>query len=315
MRVAHVVPLLNHSAPTSLQEAQRLAIASQRNAIAHSEEDLEVSLYGAGFADEDVIVESVIVRPTLRHTARDFVPHGIDRRLPLLAEVLDALPSPQNFDIFVYTNADIAVQPQFYRAVAELVNSGIDAGSITRRTVPSPPTQVNPLVWASMQEGDRHAGHDCLFFAAHLLTGVDVGRVTLGAGNVMRPLLASLFMRAERFEVFTHLHLTFHIDDEQDWKQDSYTPNYLFNSQETVDALLRLESVYGRTSLESFMVQVGFDPHPGVAMPDDFRAILESSQKMRRSTETFGSRINRATQPWPRVNRIVHGVASTISRS
>jgi hypothetical protein len=314
VRIRHVIPLVDSRAPIDLQQAQDLSLRSVLQARRLASPELEIAVVGAHYADEAAPQPPVLSRPVLHLSARDMVPQGVNRRLPLLREVLEGLGDSKDFDVAVFTNADIAVQPQFYEAIATLIRSGIDAGSVTRRTVVQAGQPGDALVWGSIAEGTPHPGHDCFFFESSLLDDMDVGGVTLGASNVMRPLLANLFIRARNFQVLQHLHLTFHIDDSQDWQSDAYDPNSVYNSEEVLAVLARLSESHGPEPVVRFLRDQGFQPHPSARVPTRIEHILRAGVPPAAPRASLGARLDLATRRWPRLNDAVHRTAARLRR-
>jgi FkbM family methyltransferase len=101
----------------------------------------------------------------LARDARTLGAFGVPRPLPLLFDVLDRLAEQTPPDGFmIFTNADICLKPQFYRAVRELLGNGFDALVINRRTVPPDHAFAQGSVLAQAETGLPHPGYDCFVF-------------------------------------------------------------------------------------------------------------------------------------------------------
>jgi len=131
------------------------------------------------------------------------------------------------------------VRPEFYRAIAERM-SRHDALSIRRRTVRATAAQARDLDWLAQQDGEPHAGHDCFVFGRKLLEGVDFGRVCIGFPPVGQVLLAALSTLAASFAELTEERLTFHANDDRQWRDPRFEDYWQFNQNEARLVLERL---------------------------------------------------------------------------
>ena len=106
----------------------------------------------------------------------------------MIRDILDRLYAASDADYFIYTNVDIALMPHFYTAVTQLIETGVDAMVINRRTIaksPSDPAHL-PLMWA--QVGEKHPGYDCFVFRRDAYPNFDLGTACIGANWIGRVL-------------------------------------------------------------------------------------------------------------------------------
>ena len=68
---------------------------------------------------------------------------NVQKKLPLLYDILDRACKATDAEYIVYTNMDIILMPQFYLAVDSYIRNGFDAMVINRRDIE--PTSDNPL--------------------------------------------------------------------------------------------------------------------------------------------------------------------------
>lgn len=165
-----------------------------------------------------------------------------------MRDVLAAFGDPGDFDLAVLTNADIGVQPLFYELIADLVDRGHDAASITRRTV-HPRFGRSTLAYYSSALGSPHPGHDCLIMKPALIPTF-VGDVALGVRFVARPILWHLMLNAQNFQTFSDLHATFHIGDDRQWVDPRFADFDRHNADEVQRVVEHLVDQHGAAAVD-----------------------------------------------------------------
>ncbi len=221
---AHVINPVSARPTSDLFAAQPITFESMRRARAAAQAaGLAVELYTAQFA-EDASVPGFTRTADLTRSIYDFQTFAIERKLPLVADVLGRVYETSHADYFIYTNPDIALKADFYPTVAALIATR-DALVINRRTVHATPEQARDLDWLAQQPGEQHPGWDCFVFRRPLLHGFDFQQLVLGAIPIGQALLAVVStLAAPRFELFEELSLTFHINDDQVWHDPALDP-------------------------------------------------------------------------------------------
>ncbi|MDW3220453.1 MAG: hypothetical protein R8F63_17730 [Acidimicrobiales bacterium] len=216
MRVRHVIPTVGPSAPADLVAAQEMTLRSVERAVRCADPSLDVDVRAVHFPDEPVDAPWLTDMPILDRSILDLGEFVRPRRLPLLPDVLAGFGDPDDYDVAVLTNVDIAVQPLFYDLVQSITGDGYDAFSITRRTV-QPAFGGSSLARLAATEGTVHPGHDCFVMSSALVARMDPGDAALGVRWVGRTLLWQLQLCASRYRTFGDLHATFHIGDDRVW--------------------------------------------------------------------------------------------------
>ncbi len=249
IRIAHIVNPVPAAAASELGVAQPVTFATMRSAralaarvAAADVELLAVQLKG----ESEVSLPPDFARlAPLKRSVADLREFRRRRNLPLLGDILQRLYDASAADTLIYTNVDIALQPHFYWAVARLTAGGHEAFAVNRRTLHGHFRGLAdlPLMYAEL--GREHKGWDCFVFRRSLVPQLHLGRVCIGAGWVGRALLANLACLARNFKVFTDLHLTFHIGNEQAWKADDVSDYVEHNRGECRRILLDLEARFG----------------------------------------------------------------------
>lgn len=223
MRIRHVVNTVGPSARADLLDDQRRTLDSMRRAMAALPDGVTVEVVAVRFADDPLPVDWLVDGPLLERSVLDLVDSPQRRRLPLLADLLGGFgPSVgAPWDIGVFTNIDIALQPTFYGYVADLHRRGVDAFTVNRRTV-EPSTSEPSYAELAAAVGEPHAGHDCFVFTPQVLARVDVDQVCVGVPLVGWAMLIGLALEAEQFRMVTDAHLTFHVGNDMPWSSSSY---------------------------------------------------------------------------------------------
>ena len=239
--LAHIVNPVNVGPQSDLYVAQPLTFESMRRARAFAEGDVKVALFSCHYPeDAEIVPRDFETTAFLERSVQDVGTFERPRKLPLLADILQRLYDASEADYLIYTNADIAVVPHFYAAVARLIERGFDAFVINRRTVTDRYTDLADLPLMYAEVGDPHPGFDCFVFSRAVFPRLDLGEVCIGAAWVGRVLVWNLCMLATRFHEFGDLHLTFHLGNSNLWKDPEYVAYEQHNRTQAAAVLDRL---------------------------------------------------------------------------
>ena len=126
-----------------------------------------------------------------------------DRDFPLIQDVIDTLLSSSDADIFVYTNADIGLLPNFYNFIyGYLSKTKYDMIAINRRDI-DPLIHGKPITKNNVVENfdtikrraaykkAYHPGTDCFVFSREVGNKFDFGKIIIG-----RPSIGLAFIRS-----------------------------------------------------------------------------------------------------------------------
>ena len=187
----HLVnPLVVTDPSSDLLAAQPVTFAAMADARAFADAaqppHAEVYLCAAGFPeDHAAFPPGFHPLPDLTRSVLDAARFETPRRLPMLADLIArALDAADRLraDWIIYTNVDIAPMPDFYAAIAALIDGGHDAFTINRRTIPRDwPNGVSDLPLMRAQVGTPHPGRDCFVFGREAARGFDLGTACIGA--------------------------------------------------------------------------------------------------------------------------------------
>ncbi len=215
----------------TMQVAQNFAIPA-----------VDVSFCTVQFAeDRRMIPNRFNPVPNLVRSVQDVGTFRKKRKLPILKDILDSAYTHCHTDYFIYTNVDIGLMPQFYRAVAMYIQKGYDAFTINRRTIRYDYQNVAeiPLMYADL--GEPHRGWDCFVFRRDIVPHFRLGTACIGAPLVGLVLIANLMAFSNNFRQFTREHLTFHLGDDRAWHGRAYADYAKHNKCQALKILRELD--------------------------------------------------------------------------
>jgi hypothetical protein len=247
MKIAHIVNPCSVSEKSDLYIAQPITFESIKRAQDYASSSLDIQLLSAQFnSDRDIIPQYFELTPDLERSVLDIAPFQHQRNLPLHRDILDRLYEySNNADYLIYTNADIAVKPDFYMEVNRLINIGLDAFVITRRTIDKKYTSPIQLDEMYQEEGKPHPGHDCFVFSRRLYPKFDLKNVCIGAAWFDKSLLWNMIAHCSKFKAFKNLKLTFHIGNDKHWKNPASREYSLHNKAEVKKVIESIEASFG----------------------------------------------------------------------
>jgi len=183
-----------------------------RAAKSTAEGRVKVVLWSTQFAeDRDCIPEGFMATADLPRSVQDCGKFSSKRRYPLLADILQALFDSSEAEYLIFTNVDIALMPDFYRRVDDLIASGNDSLIINRRRIPAIYDSAEQLDAMYQVKGKAHPGFDCFVFHRSLLPKFQLGHICIGVPFIGIGLAQNLFCYGKNFRLVKDEHLTFHI--------------------------------------------------------------------------------------------------------
>ncbi|MBN1224480.1 MAG: hypothetical protein JXB23_14625, partial [Candidatus Aminicenantes bacterium] len=217
-QIAHIINPVVVMPSSDLSIAQPITFASMTAAREFARSAVNVEFYSAQFPeDRPIVPEDFAMTPDLERSVLDVTSFELERKLPLIKDILDRLYKSTSADFMIYTNVDIALMPAFFSAVDRIVADGYDAFVINRRTISDRYKSVNDLPLMYAEAGESHKGWDCFVFSRSLYPGFDTGNACIGAGWIGRVLITNMACLARNFRIFDDLHLTFHRGNEKIW--------------------------------------------------------------------------------------------------
>lgn len=241
LSIDHIVVPARCTKASDLYVAQPITFETMRRAQKAAAETVSVRLLATCLrGEEDLLPEGFIAAPSLPRSVLDIGRFRVQRKLPLLKDILDTLYANSTADFLLYTNVDIALMPDFYTEVHRLIQKGHDAIVINRRTIGDRHTSIDDLPLLYADEGVPHPGFDCFVFRRELYSHFLIGDVCLGSGHVDTPLMCSMIATAHSFTLIHDAHLTFHLGDRRSWWNWRYRDYLRHNDRTASHALLAL---------------------------------------------------------------------------
>jgi len=243
---AHIVNPAFVPDSADLLRAQPITFATMRQARLLAEPSVMVEQFTASYpTDQPVIPADFTPTPWLERSVLDVRPFHQTRKLPLLADILQRLYQASAAEYLIYTNVDIALQPDFYLRVNEFMQAGNDACVINRRTI-SDRYQVPAEIPLMLQEKGRpHKGWDCFVFKREHFPAYFLGDICVGAPRMGLALLSNLVAFATNFRELAQEKLTFHLGDRRAWQNKAWAEFAAHNTAELLAILSFLEDSRG----------------------------------------------------------------------
>lgn len=232
-RLAHIINPVAASGPSDLHIAQPITFASMRTARRFADGAVDVEQYTAQYPEDHRIIPIGYRRtPDLERSVLDVGRFQVPRKLPLIADIVGRLYAASDAEYFVYTNVDIALMPNFYTTVNAIIDSGVDAFVVNRRTLPPRYDAISqlPLMYADL--GEPHRGYDCFVFRRACAERFVLGNICIGTPKIGVVLAANMICFSRRFHEFGDLHLTFHIGNDRPWRNPALQDYFEFNTAE-----------------------------------------------------------------------------------
>lgn len=247
LQIAHLIHPVIVSPASDLLAAQPVTFETMQRAKVFARNEVDVLLYAIQYVDEErmPLPPEFIRTADLNRSVGNVKSFRIWRKLAMIKDLLDTLYRSTEAEYLIYTNVDIALQPFFYSAVARLIATGYDAFIINRRTISGRHTRIEDLPFMYAEPGEPHPGWDCFIFKRSLYPRFRLGQACIGTGWIGRVLVTNMATLGSNFQVFTDLHMTFHLGNELAWKSSQYSDYSEHNKNECKEILLNFEKEFG----------------------------------------------------------------------
>ena len=206
------------------REKHPLVYQSMLSAQKMATDSVDVQLYGTVFQeDSECMPEGFNGTTNLKRSILDVRPFSVQKKLPLIYDILDKAYEETTADYLVYTNMDIILMPQFYLVVDAYIREGHDSIIINRRDVVA--TENNtlntlPKIWSAI--GDPSAGYDCFVFKRSQYPSYVTDKCCIGVSAVDMGIATNLMAFAENFLFLTEEHITCHLGNDRAWMQEEF---------------------------------------------------------------------------------------------
>jgi hypothetical protein len=239
MKLVHILNPVNVGEKSDLFLAQPITFESIKRALVNVPQGDEVKIQTCGYLEDSGVAKSwnqgfrVLDRSIL-----DVSEFKKQRKLPLLADILDSVDEP--FDYLIYTNVDIALMPSFYNVVCRRIREGYDGFVINRRTISTDFTFLSDMEMMYAQAGEIHPGLDCFVMSKKIAEALILEQTAIGITYIGKVLETNMRVHAERFSIFKQDHLTFHLGDDRTWKNPELDDYQEFNKAQFKKVMLDL---------------------------------------------------------------------------
>ncbi len=242
----HLINPFLASSGSEHDRAQRVTFAALRAAVEDAQKrDLAVEVLAVCFPQDVVAVEPPAkALPVLTRTVQDIARLEPPRDFPIVMDLLRAAQQHGTGSHLVFTNMDICPQPYFYDVLAQTLDRGVSAMSVSRRTVPDHYTGPEQLPAMTAHPGQVHWGHDTFVFPRSWVEKFDMEEICYGSAAFDKALGANMdAISGYRARHYQYQHLTFHLGDDRAWAARSqYTQ---FNVQRCAAVMERLRTRFG----------------------------------------------------------------------
>lgn len=237
IRIAHIINPVNAAEGTELHIAQPIVFQSMQKAALDAAGVADVKLYSTQYPEDHIIIpEYLQVLPDLHRSVMDTNSFETKKKLPLIADILQALYDNSDADYLVFTNSDIILMPYFYQTIAAYIKAGHDSLIINRRRIPrkyDKPEQL-PLIYAEV--GMSHPGFDCFVFHRGLYEKMLLGHICIGIPFIGVSLAHNLMAFSQNLKILDKEHLTVHLGMEV---MPARNPEYYWHNRNEFNKILK----------------------------------------------------------------------------
>ena len=194
--------------------------------------------------DEIAIKPPAKLAGHIGRTIQDIRPMSPTRPFPLIADILRTGAESSKCDYLIFTNMDIAVQPNFYVQLHEIVEKRFEPDTpftVYRRNISSHYNRIEQLPEMYRQPGQIAYGYDCFVFPKLYVSQLDLGNCCIGAAHFDYLLFIALDAASGfRTQRINDLPLTFHIGNDIAWSsQIDYIEHNLAESLAAIRRIRR----------------------------------------------------------------------------
>lgn len=205
--------------------------------------------------DEIAIKPPAKLAGRLTRTVQDIRPISPKKPFPLISDILRIGAESSNCDYLIFTNMDIAVQPDFYLQLQEIIEKRFEPGTpfiVYRRNIPNHYNSIEQLTEMYRQPGTIAYGYDCFVFPKSYVSQLDLGNCCIGAAHFDYLLFIALdAVSGFRAKRVNDLPCTFHIGNDITWSsQINYIEHNLAESLAAIQRMRRRFDVPKNSNFE-----------------------------------------------------------------
>ena len=212
LHLAHLINPFRAPESSEFSYVQPITFASMLTAQQTASPSVKVDLFTAQFSeDHGILPHDFHITPDLSRSVRDLgYPQEVPS-FPLISDLIDRLFEATKAEYLIYTNVDIALQPDFYLRVAAYIQSGHQALIINRRRISGHYRSTAELPTMYAQTGKSHPGFDCFVFRRDIYPKFKLANVCIGIPFIGILLAQNVFAYGKNFQLLDQEHMTFHI--------------------------------------------------------------------------------------------------------
>ncbi len=194
---------------------------------------VDVKLLSAQYPeDRQIVPRHFMATRDLDRSVLDVGNFKIQRKLPLVKDILDRAYETVESDYIIFTNVDIALLPNFYISVCSLIDAGLDSFVINKRIISKTHISVKDIPLMFAEVGRPHMGYDCFIFKRETYKKFILGSACVGAPHADKVILINQALTSNTFKVFHNLHVTFHIGNDKIWTAKTLKDYEMHNQRE-----------------------------------------------------------------------------------
>jgi hypothetical protein len=219
IRFVHIVNPVNVRPDSDLFTAQPITFQSIREAKRFAATTHQVELYSVQYQEDiDAVPADFIRTSNLSRSVLDIAEFRKARKLPFIQDIISlGVNAAPDGDFYIYSNADVGLMPHFYLSIARILQSGVDALAINRKTVRPHYTEISDLPMIYTELGIPHEGIDCFVFRKTHAARYIFEQAIIGSGPVGLCFVTNMLTFSKRFLWLEGSDLTFHLGDDKRW--------------------------------------------------------------------------------------------------
>lgn len=253
--VVHIINPVDVAESSDLFIAQPITFESLLRSRTHNKESMGIELMTVQFSeDKKIIPTGFFIGPDLDRSIKDYSGFEDGRKLPFISDILKK-SELIDADYIIYSNVDIAVQLDFYEFVHKQILNGFDGFIINRRTISDKYKSVSELEDMYKDFGQSHPGYDCFVIKRENLEKFVLDDIIIGTAYIGLALYLNMRVFSDRFKEFGDEHKTFHIGNDQSWKQSKNNKYLEHNTQCFERIKSQLIDRFGQDSIDQILEQ------------------------------------------------------------
>jgi hypothetical protein len=170
--------------------------------------------------DEAAIEPPISETAYLMRTVQDVAKLAPRRLLPLIADILNIGSEAASTSHLIFSNMDIAVQPDFYMSLRDTIAGQVGPNTpfTVARTNIDAALADSPLETMYAATGPLGQGYDCFVIPLGMVRALDLGECCIGAPHFDNLLVMELDVLApDGVKTMSDVHLTFHLGNDIAW--------------------------------------------------------------------------------------------------